>query len=307
MSNYTTFENDSQAKRFNYAKQHKIITRSEYIDRKSIEKLHINALSDALNSERVHECCNYIEVGTNERGTNKVRKAFTCGHKFCPICQKAKSLRLFSELSASVDQHPNMRLLLVTLTLKNCSQPELKQSVHHILQAFRTLTRLTEFKKHVKGWYRTLEIILNKDGTCHPHLHLLLSVKRSYFKKRIDGSFEYGIPQDKLILMWQKCLEIDYLPSVDIRAGDKNNDVKCEVLHYAVKSNDLIDLENPQATQERVAVISNALHRVRLFARSGTLKKVKMSKEYLQELKERYDRDIRTYLFDEEKARYKQV
>jgi plasmid rolling circle replication initiator protein Rep len=105
--------------------------------------------------------------------------------------------------------HPDWRYLFLTLTVKNCSIYELKDTVNDMNAAFKRLTERKTWPAF--GFLRSLEVTRSKDGTAHPHFHLLLAVPSGYFVGR-----KY-ISTAKWAAMWQECLRIDYTPICDVR------------------------------------------------------------------------------------------
>lgn len=144
----------------------------------------------------------------------------------------------------------------------------------------------------VDGWIRTTEVTRptlprknkkapavycpkTKNTHAHPHFHVILMVKPSYF------SHGY-IKQSRWSELWGDCLRVDYLPVVDVRTvkpkkgNEKNDDgVKAaimETLKYAVKPSDIIeDYENPKS-REWFYELTRQTHKLRFVASGGALK-----------------------------------
>lgn len=74
-----------------------------------------------------------------------------------------------------------------------------------------------EVKAAVHGWYRGIEITHNLDrnspefDTFHPHVHVVLVVKPSYFTSK------YYLSQARWTELWKRATGIDYTPIVDVR------------------------------------------------------------------------------------------
>jgi hypothetical protein len=127
--------------------------------------------------------------------------------------------------------------------------------------------RLTQLKKFPAiGFFKSLEVTRGKDGSAHPHFHILLMVPNSYFQ-----GANY-IKQDKWIQMWKKALRIDYEPGVHIQAikvvgdNDKILDAVKEVAKYTVKGDDLI------VDNEWLAEYTKQVHKTRAISLGGILK-----------------------------------
>lgn len=49
-------------------------------------------------------------------------------------------------------------------------------------KAFKKLIKRKHFLKNNLGFVKTTEITRSKDGKAHPHFHILLMMKSTYFK-----------------------------------------------------------------------------------------------------------------------------
>ena len=176
---------------------------------------------------------------------------------------KAKSAKI---LPSVIQAYPNYRWLFVTLTVKNCPIGELRSTLTHLNKSFERLSKLKAFPG--EGWLRAAEVTRSKDGTAHPHFHVLMMVKPSYF-----GTGYLSI--DKWKAMWAQSLKIDYTPQVDVKAIKCNDNLKgilSEVIKYQVKESDLI------ADRDWFLELTEQLHKTRAISTGGILK------EYFKEL-----------------------
>ena len=134
-----------------------------------------------------------------------------------------------------IDDYPKLRYLFLTLTLKNCPVTELRSTLDHLNYGFRKLSRRKAFPG--VGWLKSVEVTLCRDRTtAHPHLHILLAVKPSYF------SHGY-LSQEKWCDLWQKALKVDYKPILHLKAIKNKKSLHTilnEVIMYQVKESDLI-------------------------------------------------------------------
>jgi len=195
-------------------------------------------------SERMSECTGYLDyewVLDQNSGEQKIklRKAFFCRVRHCPVCQWRRSsmwqAKFYQALPVLQNEHPTSRWLMLTLTVKNCDIHNLGDTITLMNKAFNKLTMRKEFRASVLGFIRTTEVTYSKDknGNTHPHFHVLLMVTPSYFSRGY-------IKHSDWIEMWRTCLKIDYAPNVDIRPirGDLEKGV-IEVLKYSVKPDDM--------------------------------------------------------------------
>ena len=112
---------------------------------------------------------------------------------------------------------------------------------------------------------RATEVTVNdKDNSFHPHFHVLIMVKPTYF--RGDGNY---LSQEDWTGYWQKAMQIDYTPIVNIKAvkgkSKKKDDVKGAILEtakYPVKDSDYLtnDVERDKFLTDQ---LETGLHRKR--------------------------------------------
>lgn len=174
----------------------------------------------------------------------------------------------------AITQYPKSRFLFLTLTVKNVPGEELSQSFTSLTKAFDRLFRRAKVKKNLIGFLRATEVTHNEiTGDYHPHLHVLLMVKSSYFKSKADY-----ITQEEWGQMWSQSLKVDYIPMVDVRAvKEKGKGLKGAILEtakYPMKPIKL-ELENAQTVED----IYNGLYRKRQIAYGGLFKTVKKNLE----------------------------
>jgi len=171
-------------------------------------------------SQRIRDCSDHLilkrSTDTATGQTEAEAHSAKCKDRACPICQQARSVILKQELSGAfthlLKDHPKSRFLFVTFTVRNCPVTELKVTLARMNSAFNGMTQTVLFKTRVQGWTRTTEVTRGKDETAHPHFHCILVVKPSYF------SGQAYITQAAWAELWQKALDVDYRPVIDIRA-----------------------------------------------------------------------------------------
>lgn len=191
------------------------------------------------------------------------------------MCAWRRSLKWAAEVSlvlhAAAAQSPKNRWVMLTLTQKNVSSPELSGEVGRILAGWRKLTKRQEFSEIV-GWLRTLEITRNSvDGTWHPHIHALLWVRPGYFTRGY-------VSQRRWRDLWATILQLDYDPSIDVhrvkarRNGDPLDAAAREAAKYTVKDADLIG--DGSDLIARVQTLDRALKGRHLLAWGGALREL---------------------------------
>jgi plasmid rolling circle replication initiator protein Rep len=206
-------------------------------------------------SERLNTCSELLgfDWRANDEGEVglKLQTARFCRVRYCPICQWRRSqmwrARFYQAVPKILEQYPKHRFIFLTLTVQNCHVGELRLTVNKMNSAWSKLRRRKIFP--AAGFLKAVEVTRNSNvksvsfGTAHPHLHVLLMVHEGYFYGR-----NY-ISQAKWCEVWQSCLDVDYLPVVNIKAVKpklyQEHDealrlALTETLKYSVKPADLI-------------------------------------------------------------------
>ena len=247
-------------------------------------------------AERVSSCGSVLEFGIYP---DKARLQFAnfCKDRLCPMCNWRRSLKLYGQVSAVMDvlEQQGYQFLFLTLTIKNCSAVDLPKTISVLLDGFYKLFHDNrKVKKSIKGFFRSLEITKNKKtGEYHPHLHCILAVSPSYFKK----SSEY-IKQSEWADIWQNCIDVDYNPIIDIRRikpnisavsdaldlknckGDNGiSSAVREVAKYSVKGSDFLDFNDLEKTADTVSDFLKAISFRRLASFTGIFSKVRKQLE----------------------------
>ena len=202
----------------------------------------------------------------------KLDGAHFCRVKNCSTCQWRRALmwkaKAYKVLPSIVESYPDYRWLFLTLTIRNCSITELRETLQHMNKSWRRLTVRKKFPAF--GWIRSTEVTRSEDNSAHPHFHCLLMVNPGYFKR------DY-LKQKDWVEVWKSCLRVDYDPLVDIRALRRDshpNELVPEILKYCVKEADLV------ANREWFLELTRQMHRMRTIATGGVLK------DYLKKLEE---------------------
>ena len=162
----------------------------------------------------------------------------------CQLRRSRQWLAKFYQAAPAVQsQYPTDRFLLLTLTVRNPRLTDLRETLKAMSTAWARLTKTTNFRA-VRGFIRSTELTKGKDGTVHPHYHVLLQVRPSYF-----SGTDY-ITQADWVQAWRKAMRLDYDPVVDIRRVKPAKDAPegltaslagaVEVLKYTSKGSDLL-------------------------------------------------------------------
>ena len=194
-------------------------------------------------SERIDDCSQFLGFGLAPDADEgayrlKLRTARFCRVRTCMVCAWRRSLiykaRAYKALPKVIADYPSGRYLFITLTLKNCPIEELKETITHLNQSFRRLAKLKHFP--AVGYIKTVEVTRGRRGDAHPHLHILMMVKASYFGTNY-------IKKKEWCAWWKRAARVDYTPIIDIqaiKAKDSPLGLLAEVVKYQTKPNDLI-------------------------------------------------------------------
>ena len=145
----------------------------------------------------------------------------------------------------------------------------LNDTISQLTKSFDRLFRRAKVQKNLLGYLRSVEVTHNAEqNTYHPHIHVLMMVKSSYFNK---GDY---IKQEEWGEMWSQSLKVDYVPMVDIRSvkesGKGLKGAILETAKYPIKPIKL-DIDNKQVVDD----LYNGLYRKRQLGYGGLFKIIK--------------------------------
>ena len=235
---------------------------------------------DKKKAERLRSCGKFLLFDVDENNNKRLVSANSCRVRLCPLCSWRRSLKCFHDTMQIVQymqENDAKAYIFVTLTVKNCVAEKLSETLDLLFSAVKRLYERKEVRCAWLGCVRNLEVTHNVDinnalcyDTYHPHLHMLVSVNKSYFKDK-----RY-ISRAKLARLWKECLRVDYLPQVDIRAC-KGTDAKAvaECSKYATKASDYIIFDDWNLTIDTVRTLDKALANRRLVNYAGIMRDVK--------------------------------
>jgi plasmid rolling circle replication initiator protein Rep len=233
-------------------------------------------------SLQIERCAQLLLFGSRldvqGQRTIRLKSAFFCRVRNCPVCQWRRSLmwkaRLGTALPLIERDYPKAAWLHLTLTVRNCEITNLRDTIKLMNSAWKRLSELKKFP--AVGFFKSLEVTRGKDGSAHPHFHILMMVSSSYFQ-----GANY-IKQDKWIEMWKKALRIDYDPGAHIKRVntifdlDKFNTIS-EIAKYTVKADDLT------ADREWLVEYTKQIHKLRAISLGGILKQYLSEEEATNE------------------------
>lgn len=237
-------------------------------------------LGFAREAELARTCATALGYDVHsETGERRLSMVNACKLRLCPWCAGRRAHKAAVQLIKAllwVDDHrADVRYLMLTVTLENCTAARLVETLTAMTDGWSRLRKLRGVKRAALGWYRTLEITRNHDdNTYHPHIHVLIAVDdKQYFHH--GGAW---IDHADWVRMWRESARLPYNPIVGIQVahahGDKTAGLAAalESSKYSTKDKDYID---PSLSLDEAAQVvqdyTKALHRRRLIAKGGII------------------------------------
>lgn len=214
----------------------------------------------------------------------KLYKANFCKDRLCPMCAYRRSLKIYGHTSKIMDhlsENYKLRYLFLTLTIPNCEGYKLSETLDYMQSAWIKLMKHYRVKNVVEGAVKVLEVTHNSNrysksfDTYHPHYHVILAVKPSYFGKSYINQAEW-------LKLWKMAMGDPTITQVHIEtikaqdaeeAGKSLNGAVAEVAKYSVKSGDFL-YQDTRFTDDVVRILGTALKGRRLLSYTGIFKKI---------------------------------
>lgn len=228
------------------------------------------------------ECGDFLLFARKHDNKLKLARANFCKSRICNMCNWRRSLKLFGQVSQVIEairgKGIKVRYLFLTLTVKNCKSDKLTETINQLNAGFRLLVRNDKKNKPTKiacnllGYMKAIEVTYNtKDDTYHPHIHCILAVRPSYFK---SGNY---MKHEDVQLLWQKSLNIDYAPQVNIKAikaGNSTPKAIAELAKYPTKIATVLSVPTDKQ-KEVLYTLASAIKGRRLITFGGLFKDIK--------------------------------
>ena len=230
-------------------------------------------------SRKCAACSTWLQYGVSADGSKTLSAANFCQLRLCPLCIARKAKKSAYKVSKVLDKveadHPGVKYLFLTLTIRNVPGDKLNAALDEMMQGWDRLLHHQKIKRTIKGWFRAVEITRNrKTKTYHPHIHIVLAVPPEYFT---DSGFY--LAHSELVARWKLAVRVDYSPSVNIHVARSKGEYTAEsksaieAAKYAVKDEEYIDEDLPEAEAvEIVRDYTTALFKRRLVAFGGWMK-----------------------------------
>lgn len=241
------------------------------------------ALGQVKKAINIDECGTFLELYTDQQGIERISRANFCRERMCSVCAWRRQARFLATTEPAlqkidIETSGKAKYIFVTLTAKNCRGKELSAEITHLLKAWDRLYKRKPFANCSLGAIRNIEVTYNKSArTFHPHLHILLLMENSYFKK------SNYLEVETLALLWKHALDVDYTPIVDIRSIKSKHacdnplmNASLEVMKYSLKTTDYAI--SPHVTE----ALMNALKGRRLISFSGIIAEARKALKYAE-------------------------
>lgn len=180
----------------------------------------------------------------------KIVSANFCRQRLCPMCQRRKSLKTYSDFNKVLSELRNYAFLHLVLTVPNCEPSELSSTVSDMNKCSSRMFSINALKRAFKGVARFTEVTFNSNTLeFHPHFHCLIAVNKSYFTSRayIKASRirafwtalwqhreqDFRRLKDETIDDWASRIRDEELLQIHIGKADDN--ALPEIAKYAVK------------------------------------------------------------------------
>lgn len=216
-----------------------------------------------------------VDVETGEQ-VRRLEGAHFCRDRLCPMCQWRKALvtgGLMMKCMEWVGERYDLVPLFLTLTVRNCEDDELGETLDAISSGWRRMMRGRSMKRRVLGSYRAIEVTRNSGlRNWHPHIHAVVLVPPEYFTDPtlyLDKAGWYGA--------WRDAMGLDYDPSIDVGVLGADGNVAgavAEVCKYSVKPGSW-EGDTEEETDHNVMVLREALRGRRMTSMTGVLKQAK--------------------------------
>lgn len=193
----------------------------KYQDFKKKRRFALEQVVPALQNVGLHDkakkillCSNFYKVAIcRDCGSAHYNGSYSCKDKFCPVCQKKRSLLWLTKLIPIcrdlLDRGYHLNML--TYTIRVTDNMSLKQSLDILQSSFRYMTH--DYKQSAKiynelilGGVRSLEVKIGEDkdtkeltGLWHPHYHILVCT---------HGKVKYKELHKILYDMWNHSIKI---------------------------------------------------------------------------------------------------
>lgn len=201
----------------------------------------------------------------------------SCRNRFCAICNWRAARKRYCYTYRAMKQleyQGKYAYLFLTMTVRNCKDWELKQTLDNIMAAVNRMQSTKTWKARVKGYIRQTEITYNeKEDSYHPHLHYIVAVPKTYFTTP-----ELYLQTWQWRELWEKSMRLDYYCQFKletIKAWDERTMIGqvCEISKYQLKLSSVVE----KGKSFPVQIIAQAIKGRRMVAYGGIYAEINKS------------------------------
>jgi plasmid rolling circle replication initiator protein Rep len=225
---------------------------------------------------RVFNCARTLTFEEQDNGMKRLKMAFFCRCRLCPMCMWRRSLKTFFQMKKIVDElkkDENNAYIFATFTVKNCDYESLGAEIDSMMGAWKRFCLLKPFKRAIRGFFRSFEVTHNLDkksasyDSFHPHFHCIFVVDKNYFTHDDYISFE------SWVYMWRTGLKVPYNPSIRVqRVNLSRENIIAEMAKYTAKESDYIIYDDFELSVKTVELLDSVLHNRRFISMGGRFK-----------------------------------
>ena len=222
--------------------------------------------------ERMKECGNTLQFERcADCGKIMIKSARLCRDRLCPTCNWRLSLKRYAGMSrvmqALFQAYPEYTYSLVTLTAKNCDSKELGMYMSEMQTAYNRCISQRWAREELKGWARSIEVTYNTvTKQLHPHYHIILACPLETTSHRLVAEWLRQCAKRGIVVS-SKAQDVSMICE-NHEAGETLAGAICEVYKYAIKSNDLSQMDAGTLLN-----LAKQLNGKRLISSGGLIKK----------------------------------
>lgn len=207
---------------------------------------------DPERAEKIKDCGRFVKLyeDTNTGRVWKEYNGYTCGDRFCPICQRRRSRKLCRRAAEKLDGYikDHSKAYVVNWTfspVENCNITELRwvfscfsKFLHALLTEPRSPFPVPE------GYIRSYEFTYNKEeDTYHPHIHVLcVYPEYVYFDKDAINKFIIKVMSRKSLGSRNSAGICKFTVMRNCKSDNRDSfDISTEAVKYVTKFNEITD------------------------------------------------------------------
>ena len=198
-----------------------------------------------------------------------------CRDRLCSICNHVLTVKRYAEMmDVAARLQPQIdagyQVGMLTLTIRNCTLYRLSETLDQMAIGYSRLQKRRAWQRIVVGWARSTEITIGKNGTAHPHYHILTIIEPGHTEAEIHKLCKQ---------YWAQSMRLDYAPIIDYRAayckkdvptGDKLQQAIIECSKYVAKGKQVLSLSD-----DRLALYALAIGGRRLVTYGGIIHEIR--------------------------------